>query len=262
MARRIFVFLIPVFLSCASPPPGNVLSVSGGGFWDPDRFQGRIVFFGVSGGYYVSRNRAIRMALLDAARRLSFYRSVEAFVQFDETYNNQFQGVQIDEVGTLFYDDEYEKYIDALEFDPERDILEENNILFIRAGYKGGDSIRVNHVRPPTDGAKKPAWIENPPARIDGYPAAVGFAGPRFSYKNAVTASYENAVFNMVLNHFFTVIAEHAEHSQTIYDFSGIRSAGTVKGFYILETWTDSVTGGVWTLAIAQEIKNSFAVGE
>jgi hypothetical protein len=128
-------------------------------------------------------------------------------------------------------------------------------VLFVRAGYRGGDSAAVSYVRPPSDG--KPAWIENQPARIGGQYAAVGFAAERVSYKNTVTASYEDAVFAMVQNHLYAVTAGQTEGGGAPGDFSVSYASGIVKGFYVLETWTDPDTGGVWTLAIAREIKSA-----
>ncbi|MDR0377418.1 MAG: hypothetical protein LBH70_06445 [Spirochaetaceae bacterium] len=265
MPKRFLFFLIPVFLACANSPPGAGPPVPGSGFGDSGRFQDGLIFFGVSGGHYVSRSAAVSAALKDAARRLSFYHSVEAVIQFDETYNRQFQGTQTDSAGTLIYDEDYEKYIDALEFNPEADIFEEDGLLFVRAGYEDGDSISPDHIRSPADRTnrtKKPGWIENQPAAVDGRPAAVGFAGPRLSYKNAVTASYENAVFALVQNYFYAAAASQIVHNETMDDSSFTRAAGIVTGFYVLETWTDPDTGGVWTLATAREITNSRAGGE
>jgi hypothetical protein len=262
MPRKILILLIPVLLSCKSLPPGAETPVPGGGFWDSGRFQNGLLFPGVSGGHYVSRNRAVELALRDAARRLSFYHSVEAFIQFDETYSRQFQGTRIDNARGLVHDEDYEKYVAALEFDPEQDVYEDRDVLFIRAGYTGPDAPAVDYIPSLWDSTKKPSWIKNPPSRIDGYPAAVGFAGPRFSYKDTVTASYEDAVFTLVQNYFYALAAGQTDAGRTFDDFSVSYASGVVKGFYALETWTDSVTGGIWTLAVAREVTSSSDVRE
>ncbi|MDR1352521.1 MAG: hypothetical protein LBK05_04480 [Treponema sp.] len=268
MPKKILLFLIPVLLlSCKSLAPGAEQPVSEGGFWNSGRFRQGLVFFGVSGGYYVSRNRAVDLALRDAARRLSFYHSVEAFIQFDETYYRQFQGSQIDTARGLIHDEDYEKYIGALEFDPEQDVYEDDNVLFVRAGYTGPDAAPVNSVPSPPprafrSGAQKPSWIESPPSRIDGRPASIGFSGPRLSYKDTLTASYEDAVFALVQNYFYAVAAGQTAGNTEAGDCSAARAAGVVMGFYVLETWTDSVTGGVWTLAVAREVKSGIVSGE
>jgi hypothetical protein len=262
MPKKILFFLIPVFLSCKSPPPGAETPVAGGGFWDSGRFQNGLLFPGISGGHYVSRNRAVELALRDAARRLSFYHSVEVFLQFDETYSRQFQGSRIDAVRELVHDEDYEKYVAALEFDPEQDVYEDNNVLFIRAGYTGPDAPAVDYIPSLQGSTKKPSWIENPPFRIDGCPASIGFAGPRLSYKDTVTASYEDAVFALVQNYFYALIAGQTDAGGTFDDSSVSYASGVVKGFYALETWTDPVTGGIWTLAVAREVTSSSDVRE
>jgi hypothetical protein len=244
---RLFFLLLKALLcvslsACAGFPPGNR--------------AGAPVFTGVSSGHYLSTNRAVTLALQDAARRVSFFHSVEARIKYSEAYNPQFRLSHSDEEKELIYDTDYDKYIRFLEFDPERDVFEENGSLFIRTQYTG-EAESPAHYRPAVSrGGRKPSWIDSPPAKIGGSFCAVGYAGPRLSHKDAVIASYENAVYALVQNNFYKVYASQQVYGSTMLDTAAAFASGIVKGFYVLETWTDPKTGVVWTLASAREVNH------
>jgi hypothetical protein len=209
------------------------------------------VFTGVADGFYLWKNRAIAQALKDAARRVSLYHSVGAYIQFDETYDPaSYQGSRIFSQMKIFYDEDYEKYISDLEYD-QKDVYEEYNAVFVRARYKGID------VKVPYSGAEhqsKPQWIENPPPTIEGFPAAVGFAGGQLSYRKTIIASYEDAIFALLQNNGHIITGVQETSGGVFSDSSALRASGIIKGFYIVETWTDPRTKAVWTLAVAREI--------
>lgn len=214
------------------------------------------VFLGVSSGSYLSKNRAVILAMRDAARRVSFFHSVEVRIKSSETYDPQLRISRVIEEKELIHDADYEKYIRLLEFDAEKDIYEENGALFIRARYTG--AIRgITGYRPgASHSGVRPPWVESPPAEIDEQPCAVGFGGPRLSYKDAVIASYEDAVYALVKNSFYTENASQVAFERTAVDISSTHVSGIVKGFRVLETWTDPKSGAVWTLAIAREVNH------
>ncbi|MDR1932122.1 MAG: hypothetical protein LBQ57_04765, partial [Spirochaetales bacterium] len=168
------IFLNLSLFSCATSPERE------------STLQNAPVFLGVSGGFYLSKDRAVNTALRDAARRVSLYHAVEAIIQFDGVYNLQYRITGVNNKRDIIYDEEYEKYIELLEFDPEKDVYEEHDAVFVRARYKGSGTDRVNYIHPPSNSQRKPRWIENPPSEINGYPAAVGFAERRLSHRDTV----------------------------------------------------------------------------
>lgn len=210
------------------------------------------VFTGVASAYYLSRDRALTLALRDAARRVSFFHSVEAVIKSSESYDPQFRIVRMDDEKELVYDTDYEKYIRFLEFDPERDVYEEHGALFVNAVYTGETGAMAGYRR--GAGAGKPSWVERPPAETGGFLCAVGVAGARLSHKDAVIASYEDAVYAFVKNSFSRIYVSQRTDTDTMLDNSFALFSGIVKGFHVLEIWTDPKSGAVWTLAAAREV--------
>jgi hypothetical protein len=217
-------------------------------------------FWGVSSGLYLSKNRAITLALRDAARRVSFFHSVEVRLNSRETYNPQLRISRMVYQEDLIHDTDYEKYLRLLDFDAGKDVYEENGALFVRARYTGEIQEFTDYQRGALPSAGRPGsrsqppWIEKPPAEIGGFPCAVGFGGKRLSYKDTVIASYEDAVFALVKNRFYTEAASQAVVGGTMLESAAAGVSGTVKGFRVLETWRDGKSGAVWTLAAAREV--------
>jgi hypothetical protein len=210
------------------------------------------VFTGVSSAYYLSRDRALTLALRDAARRVSFFHSVEGIIKSSEIYDPQFRIARVDDEKKLVYDTDYEKYIRLLEFDPERDVYTEHGALFVNAVYTGENGGMAVYRR--RAGAGKPLWVEYPPVESGGFLCAVGVAGARLSHTDAVIASYEDAVYAFVKNSFSKVYVSQQSDGTTMLANSFALFSGVVKGFHVLETWTDPKSGAVWTLAAAREV--------
>jgi hypothetical protein len=228
-------------LNCAGIPPG-----------EPEAGYPAAVFTGVSSGYYLSKDKALALALRDAARRVSFFHSVRVLIASSESYNPRFRISRINDERKLIYDTDYEKYIHLLEFDTKQDVYEEHGALFVRVVYTGAAGGAAGPYYRAMPG--KPSWIENPPAESGGQLYAVGFAGSRLSYKDAVISSYEDAVYTFVKNSFSKIYASQQAGENTMLDTSFILVSGTVKGFRVIETWRDPQSGAVWTLAAAREV--------
>ncbi|MDR1636915.1 MAG: hypothetical protein LBR93_06220 [Treponema sp.] len=230
-------------LNCAGTPPEEPETGDRAGF---------PVFMGVSSAYYISKDRALTLALQDAARRVSFFHSVEAIIKSSEIYNPQFSIAQGDDKKELVYDTDYGKYIQFLEFNPKRDVYEEHGALFVNAIYTGETGGTAGFRR--MTGVGKPSWVENSPEEIGGFLCAVGVAGARLSHKDTVIASYEDAVYTFAKNSFSIIYAAQQADENSLLDNSFILFSGIVKGFHVLETWTDPKSGAVWTLAAAREV--------
>jgi hypothetical protein len=239
-----FCFLSVIFLNCAGIPLRNLSK-------ETKYPAGVAVFTGVSNGHYLSKDRAIALALQDAARQVSFFHSVEAIVKTSEIYNPRFRISRVDDERELVYDTDYEKYIPLLEFDAEQDVYEEYGALFVHAVYTG-ETVAAGSCYWAEPG--RPLWVENPPAESGGLIYAVGFAGPRLSYKDAVVASYEDAVYTFVASGFYKIYTSQQLNENTLFDTSYIFVSGMVKGFRVITVWRDPESGAVWTLAVAREV--------
>jgi hypothetical protein len=253
MKPSTFFSLIALFLglslfNCAGTPSGKPEA----GYPNTRYPAGGPVFTGVSNGRYLSKDRALTLALQDAARRVSFFHSVEAVIESSEIYNPRFRISQVQDKRKLIYDTDYEKYLRLLEFDPKRDVYEEHGALFVHAVYTGETEGTAGYRYGARSG--KPLWIENPPAESGGLFYAVGFAGSRLSHKDTVIASYEDAVYALVKNNFSKTYTSQQADENTLLDTSLVLVSGVVKGFHVLETWRDPKSGAVWTLAAAREV--------
>jgi hypothetical protein len=263
-----FFFFCFCLLSCGTSAPADkpVLPAAGfdespgfheNNFWNAVPLNDELIFHGAA-GILSDREESIRLALEDAARKLAVFHTVEG--QF-HAYTNIGAGAldyRSDIQTSLSYDQDYLHYVEELDFDPGRDVLQRGNALFVRARYRPPAPVSIPYTPLPPGGNGKPGWIDNPPF-VSGYTVGIGYAGRRSSPGDTVNQSFENAVFSIIKNT-STLVSERAESFQGegAYDFSATNSStllarGILRGFYALETWTDPQTQGVWTLALARE---------
>ena len=213
-------------------------------------------FIGVA-GRLSDRNASINAALRDAARRLSFFYSVSGCAEKRERIGDKILDYEVSADYCLQYDDDLDKFLDELEFDPVTGVHESNNAVFVITRWK------KNVPMPPsggyTSGKERPWWANSPPSELGGFAAGVGFSSRFDSHKDTVIASYEKAVIAIIANSGSVVRGEHSSYQNTgsVFDFSArtgavVVSGGTLKHFYVIESWTDPANLSVWTLAVAQ----------
>jgi hypothetical protein len=216
---------------------------------------GGLVFVGVSGK--LSRQEdAVKAAVEDAARKLSFFYSVSGYSFKREHIGSETLNFNIDSEYRLEYDDDLEKYIKELEYDPAIDIFENNNAVFVIARAAGGPAMpnAPGHYF----GNKRPQWVDAPPLNIDGFVSGVGFSGRLSSHCDTVVRSYEKAVIAIIesMESHVSGTTQNYQNTSSAFDFdmdsSNKTSAfGTLKNFYVIESWTDPANLSVWTLAVA-----------
>ena len=214
-----------------------------------------LVFIGVS-GRLSNREDAIRNALEDAARKLSFFDSVRVS---SVSWDRRGAGTMDISIGSeyhLHYDQDLEPFINALAFDPVLDVFEINNAVFVVA--RTAPRLPMPSVIGYTSGTRRPSWVESPPAEIGGYTAGVGFSGPRSSHRDTVVISYERALVNIAENMAIQVRGGQEVYQDTatafgfaLNDTGETSASGTLRNFYIIESWTDPTNLSVWTLAVA-----------
>jgi len=228
-------------------------------FWDTTPIDGDLVIIG-GAGHYAKREDGIKAALLDAARKAAFYESVGGVtLHVEYTGANVFD--YLNAIETEFFPLEIDpvRLVEKLRYDSEKDVREDNQSVFIRVRYTPSVLLHVSHIHV---SGKKPGWVDNPPSEIGGYRVVVGSALPREKLHNTYIAACENAVFAMINN-----AASSVEESAMIYSDSrgtvssfgsqhtGVsRASGYLKGFYVLDTWLDTSTRIVYTLAIVREV--------
>ena len=218
-----------------------------------------LVFIGAA-GKRSNPKETLQFALEDAARRVSVFHEVTgeyAVVNnigsgaFDYTHNTY---------TSLYYDKEgAQRYVDALRFNADTDTLEIENTFFVRAVYASGLPVPVKY-RPVYRGAdRKPDWVDNPPAKIEGYEVGVGFSDRHALLADAYANSCNNAIFAIIRN-----VNTVSRGNNVLYNAGGLfgyktasdnvtYSYGVLTGFYVLDTWIDPQAKTVWTLAIAKK---------
>ena len=225
-------------------------------FMDTSPQDGSLVFLGVAGIRF-RRQESINLALQDAARRLAIFRNVEGEFYTQVTRGGRLLDYRAETTTALRYSTAHIMgYIDAFEFDEQYDVLESENALFVRVRYAGslGLNYRPSFPRP----GGRPSWIESPPESIGGYLVGVGYAGRRHAHRDTVTASFDNAIFNIILTLSAVAWEERfAYRGQGFLDFAftvqeSISAHAALNAFYVLETWTDPADRSVWTLAVAR----------
>jgi hypothetical protein len=224
--------------------------------WDTRPIGGELIFIGAA-GERLDREEAIALALQDAARRLAFFHAVGGYISEQEYTGAGFLDYQRQTDASLSWDTSYESYLKALNYDLEADVFTERRSVFVRTRYTPEAQVRLDYARPLSN--TKPWWVDEPPKEISGFQAGVGVAGPRLYYKDTIIASYENAAYALIkaVSNRLQSTHETAQDNVRGTYRSDIRStakaSGALKGFYVLDTWTDPASLAVWTLAIIRE---------
>jgi hypothetical protein len=213
-----------------------------------------LVFTGVA-GKLSNKDDSIQAALRDAARRLSFFYSVSGTALKREHIGAEILDYQVESEYQLQYDEDLNKFLDMLEFDPARDVFENNNAVFVVTRMPS--ELAMPAVRGHSLVRERPAWVETPPPMIDGFIAGVGFSTRFSSHKDTVIASYEDAVMEIIENIKSVVHGELTGYQDSYSAFgtevttdNTLTSRGTLRHFYVVESWTDPVNLSVWTLAV------------
>ena len=239
-ALRLVLYFLPVFVAI---------------LFNVHCYGDSLEFIGVS-QRHSNRDETIQLALEDAARKLSFFNSISA-----HSANWDHRGVGSMDINIGFdyrlqYDDDLEPFLNALTFDPIADVFEYNNAVFVVA--RTVSSVSMPSAKGHSFENRRPVWIDSPPAEIDGYVAGVGFSGRLSSHRDTVVSSYERAVVEIIENmgsHIFGELQVH-QKNYSAFGFSaassgGAVTSGTLKNFYVIESWTDPTNLSVWTLAVA-----------
>jgi len=217
-----------------------------------------LVFIGVS-PRLLNRAESIQTALIDAARKLSFFYSVSAFSENIQHTGMTAMDINIDSSYQLKYDNDLDKYLELLEYNIDNDIFENNNAFFIIT--RVSSVISIPAFRGHSISQTRPYWIDAPPSQIGGFTAGVGFSSRFISHRDTVVRSYEKAVISIIEKMEIHVHGDHLLYQNTddyglkTYSLGGSSTSGILENFYVIESWTDPSSLSVWTLAIASDAR-------
>jgi hypothetical protein len=217
-----------------------------------------LVFIG-SARRHFRLDDSIKAALWDAARKVAFFHSVSGEIVTHES-SGALVGSTFATHTEIKDPGDYTRYLDKLEYDREKDVLE-SDAVFVRTRYRGSSKINIDYrVNRSVQNNVRPQWINNPPAKIGPYSAIVGFSAPRVYHNDTVVASYENAILGLIesFSKSVSLIESEARTTGSNNAASLSISAGTLTGFFVVDTWTEPRSKAVWTLAIA----DGFTKGE
>jgi hypothetical protein len=238
----------PAVETPASPPVAGDASPEetfDSGHWVTRPSKDAITVIGIAGRRR-NRGEAIDEALADAARKAALYHGVHA-----ESAAVLWEGQgNLDYFSDFDYrispDNSREAYIDSLLFDEDKDILEKDGALIVRARYLGEFEVPVYETAVENG---IPLWVKNYSAAIPGFLAGVGYSRNKGSLQKTHTASYETALASIL----------PGNASSEVIDADGARATGIVTrsegdlvNVMILETWLDKKTKSVWTLVAAK----------
>jgi len=256
MRPGIFSLLISIFfLNAALCYGGGISDQNNRRTGNSQSSKNSLMFIGVS-EIQSNRDVAIQAALVDAARKYSFFTAVSGVVISRDIIGSRTQNFRMETDYRLQYDKDLDKFLEQLNFDPVKDIFEYDNAIFVVT--RANSSIIMPFSYGHSFGRERPYWIDLPPAEIDGFTVGVGFSSRYSCHSDAVISSYEDAVLAIIENMEISVIGEHINYNNSISGYNNISTSisfarGTLKNFYVIETWTDPVTLSVWTLAVASK---------
>jgi hypothetical protein len=217
------------------------------GYWVTRPVDGVLTVLGIA-GRRSNRGEAITEALADAARRVALYHGVhgESASVLNQGSGNLDYFSDFDYRLELIYDSG--EYIGALDFDAEKDVLERNGIVMVRARYSGVSGVPAYETVMEGD---IPQWVRNYTADVPGFLTAVSYSKNKGTPQKTYQASYENAIVSL-LPGLSSKVANEA------VDVEGVRvtrtistTSGILERVMILETWLDRKTNSVWTLLVA-----------
>jgi hypothetical protein len=264
LKKSIVIIILCIFAlaGCKSGPSKTDRDVSASEsldntFWNTGYAYGELIFHGAA-GIYSKREESIRLALEDAAKKVAIFNMVEARYLSSTSIGASFFDYSFNTETSLKYDENYKNYVETLIFDPDQDVIQSNNTIFVRVRYRSSMPVQIQYMPSSFPKNAKPPWVDNSP-HIPGYMVGVGYAGRRAALRDTITASYENAIFSII-----TTMCSSIKEESTNVQGSGtltfsttntheISATGVLTNFYILDTWIDSANKAVWTLALAKE---------
>jgi len=197
------------------------------------------------------RESEIAAAREDAARKAAMYNGIYASFQTVHSSGTGLLNYYFESETRLDYDRDYEKYLEKLTFDPDRDVLDIDSGVFIRFSYPAAFPANINYSFPKNPNGS-PGWITEPPQDINGFRAGVGFARRQYRMRDTFVKSCDSAVAAIVSQSSTVMTTSDTVAESRSSSFFYQSSTGRLTHFLVLEIWIDPDNQNVWTLAVAQ----------
>ena len=222
------------------------------GHWVSGSKNGLLTIIGVSNPQ-LRQETEIQNAREDAARKAAMFHGIQGSVRTVNRTGSGLLDYAFDSSVDLVYDFNYEKYLDKLQYEPDKDIFRFDGAVFIRMQYQVPGLADISYTSAKnTDG--RPVWISSADLpRFEGFTTVVGFSGNQRWLKDTITKSGENAIARLIEGSSSRVTT--GETAVSGYGASSViysQSAGRLLNFRVLEFWIDPASRAVWTLAAAK----------
>lgn len=204
-------------------------------------------------GRQTKREDEITAAREDAARKVAMYYGLFAESETVQSIGSGFLDHYVDSTISLKYDQQFEKYIDTLSFDPKQNIINSDGVLFVRFTCPVPFTGTISY----SSGTKpdgSPEWTSRPPVIAGNYIIGVGHSGRQLRLKDTVYKSYESAAAALAAQISTTIETKETADTGAYQNTSVIiqKSAGELNNFAVIEIWIDPDNLSVWTLAVAE----------
>ncbi|MDR1239921.1 MAG: hypothetical protein LBK27_07395 [Treponema sp.] len=143
-----------------------------------------------------------------------------------------------------------ERYIGALVFDKDTDVLEKDGSVFVWAQYSGVSDVPAYKTAVED---RVPRWVKDYAADVPGFLTAVGFSKNRGSLQKTYRASYENALASLLPRLSSKAASEVIDAAEGRITRNITTGSGVLEKVMILETWYDKKINALWTLLVAKQ---------
>ena len=208
-------------------------------------------------GKQIDHETEIAVAREDAARKVAMYHGVQVESETVQAIGSGFLDHYIKSQINLEYDQQFEKYMDKLTFDPKHDVtngeIDGKSVVFIRFTYPAVFPERITY----SSGKKpngRPEWISRPPVSSGNFILGVGHSGRQLRLSDTMLNSYESAAAAIAAQISTTIETTEQMDSGAYQNISAIvrKSKGNLRYFAAVEIWIDPDNLNVWTLAVAE----------
>jgi len=193
----------------------------------------------------------IDAAKKDAARKAAMYHGIQGNLISTNTSGVAYFDYSARSTLNLNYDTNYEQYMERLSYNPDKDLIRGTGATYIRFQYNiSGPDFTYT----PEKSVGRPTWTYNRNLpQFPGYTTVIGYAGKRTWMRDTINASCDSAAARLIESASSQITTSTSSQAgQSSSTEISIYSEGSLTNFYIMETWIDTVSGAVYTMAAAR----------
>ena len=209
-----------------------------------------LIFFGVA-SRQIKPELEIEAAREDAAKRVSMYHGLKASVVSVQSIGTNALDYYSDSDFQMEYNTQLDVYKSGLTFDPERDVIRGDTVVFVRFSYPGVFPVSINYTSArESDGS--PGWVRRPPLEINGFMVQTGFARRQQRLRDTIAKACEDAIVQLINRFSSTINSTDTSANERSASFVTHQSSGKLSNFMVMETWIDPENLSAWIFTVAK----------